>query len=1349
MALEATLAIGLLLQGPVLPSNAAENQIRLLQSDRKGLVIEVKPQYYEPSNIIINGQEFVRYDFAGSGQNGMQRPGSPEIRFQSIPVQLPDMNNNRVEVLRADYEDERNVLIAPVPGLREGEIAPEPVYNVDPAAYSVQAFVPENVAELTNAGKSRNIVLADVRVYPLQYQASTHTLRKHTRIVVRVTFGTTGSATESLDPMLDGIAVNSAAFAKSAIGVPVRKQSALSNSVLASGIWYRFPVIDDAMYKLSGQMLLDAGIPSSVDPHTIQIFGNGGPELPPDVSSPYTDDLQENAVYIFDGGTAGLLDPPDYIVFYGQGPRGWRYTPAAKAFSHYLNHYTEVNYYWLAYGIRAARLMTQEASLPQGSQFHPATVSGMLFREDEKLNILASGLEWVGQPFAIGDQITYVHALSGLDAAQPISYAFRVGARSNGFSSFTIDEHGQRLVTAGLAATNVGDYFVTQFVNSVFTTQQIPSFTDARVSLKFAFTSAATDGNGYIDWYEIFYKQFLSARNNAFNFHAHDTTAIAQYDVAGFTSSQMFIFDVTKFDSVVLVTGPRISGDTCSFATQLTSGSVKQFYVIGSDGFRLPSGLTRVANQNLHGDMTEATYVIIAHPDFMPAAQRLKTFREQPGPEYLKTVLVDVNQIYNEFGGGTTTPVAIRNYLRYIHANWAQPPMYVLLFGDGDYDYKRVTTSGTNWIPPWETPESFLPLYTYACEDDFVTFTISRRIEIGLGRLAARSLSEANIMVDKIMEYETRPVNDPWKIRVTVVSDDGLAGVGPGGTTQNDLFLHTSQAEQIANRVPPLFEKRKIFLYEYPTVITPSGRRKPDVNIAIKNQINRGTLVLNFTGHGNPRVWTHEQVFVRETDFPGLANKGKYFFLIAATCNYSHVDMINDQSGGEQLMVLPNAGAVCVLSATRPVFAGDNFALNQTVYDTLFQRDNSGNLMRQRLGDIMYKTKKIHFGPNSTADNDRKFFLLGDPALRIGFPSKFATVDTINNFPTTAAIQMQALSLVSVKASIHDSVVTSRDNFDGQSQLVVFDANKQIQLRDSILVAPPNTYRTFSLSYTAAGNTLFRGEQTVRNGLVAANFIVPKDISYANDFGRMTLYFWNSSADGAGYTTNFTVGGTDSTASPDTKGPDVRLYIDSRGFRPGDVVSASPVVIADLTDSSGINTSGAGIGHRLEGWLDNRSESIDLSDYYKSRPDTYREGTVIYPLAAMSQGTHKLKLRAWDTYNNSSVNETSFDVVSSLGLRLSNVFNFPNPFRTMTVFTFEHNQLSVIDAEVKVYTVAGRLIQSMKKTNITGSFVQLPWDGLDRDGDPIANGVYLYKIIARTQDDRFTGEAVGKLSVIK
>ena len=290
---------------------------------------------------------------------------------------------------------------------------------------------------------------------------------------------------------------------------------------------------------------------------------------------------------------------------------------------------------------------------------------------------------------------------------------------------------------------------------------------------------------------------------------------------------------------------------------------------------------------------------------------------------------------------------------------------------------------------------------------------------------------------------------------------------------------------------------------------------------------------------------------------------------------------------------------------------------------------------------------------------------------------------------------------------------------------------------------------TAHFSFVKPGGVLFRGEQTITNGSMDAQFVVPKDISYSNDFGRITLYFWNTSTDGAGYSTNIRIGGTDTTAATDVTGPQINLYLDKKSFRSGDVVSASPLLIASLRDDHGINTSSASVGHRIEAWLDSKAESIDLSDYYQSNIDSFQTGSVEYPLSGLSQGTHRLKMRAWDTYNNSSVSQTVFDVVTSVGLQLSNIYNYPNPFASSTIFTLQHNQLNIVDAEIKIYTVAGRLIQILERKNLSDSFIQIPWDGHDREGDALANGVYLYKVIVKTQDGRLTSEALGKLSIMK
>jgi hypothetical protein len=197
------------------------------------------------------------------------------------------------------------------------------------------------------------------------------------------------------------------------------------------------------------------------------------------------------------------------------------------------------------------------------------------------------------------------------------------------------------------------------------------------------------------------------------------------------------------------------------------------------------------------------------------------------------------------------------------------------------------------------------------------------------------------------------------------------------------------------------------------------------------------------------------------------------------------------------------------------------------------------------------------------------------------------------------------------------------------------------------------------------------------------------------------------------------------------------------------LVSEKPVLYVDLADSSGINTSGSGIGHRLEAWINNSAQSKDVTEFYSSKLDNYREGTVEYRLESLPHGKNFVRVRAWDTFNNASTAETYFEVTSSDQLRISEVMNYPNPFARNTSFTFRQNQLIPLNIRIKVYTLAGRLIQSLESSSQGEPFIRVPWDGRDRDGDLVANGVYLYKLIVRTVDGRFSSEALGKLSVLK
>ncbi len=206
--------------------------------------------------------------------------------------------------------------------------------------------------------------------------------------------------------------------------------------------------------------------------------------------------------------------------------------------------------------------------------------------------------------------------------------------------------------------------------------------------------------------------------------------------------------------------------------------------------------------------------------------------------------------------------------------------------------------------------------------------------------------------------------------------------------------------------------------------------------------------------------------------------------------------------------------------------------------------------------------------------------------------------------------------------------------------------------------------------------------------------------------------------------------------------------MDSRNFRSGDIVNQNTKIISDFFDENGINLTGT-IGHRIEAILnDDESKKIDLTQYYNSTA-TYREGTLEYPLQNLADGTYKIRVKAWDTYNNPGYSEVNFTVKNNTNLDFTEVYNFPNPFKDATNFIFQHNSDSPITVNIKIYSVSGRLIKDLNRTNINTKNVNIEWDGLDSDGDALANGVYLYKVMIKSDDGKFTKTTLNKLAKLK
>jgi hypothetical protein len=370
---------------------------------------------------------------------------------------------------------------------------------------------------------------------------------------------------------------------------------------------------------------------------------------------------------------------------------------------------------------------------------------------------------------------------------------------------------------------------------------------------------------------------------------------------------------------------------------------------------------------------------------------------------------------------------------------------------------------------------------------------------------------------------------------------------------------------------------------------------------------------------------------------------------------------------------------------------------------------------------------------------------LGDPAMKIAYPKYGISTLTINNNDVTVVTDtLKALSKVTITGYVEDENGIKASNFNGTLYPTVYD-------KLSTVNTLANDENSSVQSFETQNSILFKGKVSVISGDFSFSFVVPKDIGYQYDYGKISYYVENGETDGSGYFSDFIIGGTSSNIGADDIGPDVSLFMNDESFVFGGLTDENPFLLSFVFDSNGVNTVGNGIGHDITALIDaNTQDEIVLNEYYEADLNSYQSGTIRYPMSDLSSGKHTLSLKVWDVYNNVSEAYTEFVVESSAQLALEHVLNYPNPFSTHTEFYFEHNQPDIpIDVQILIFTVSGKLVKTINSTVETAGYRIEPidWDGTDDFGDNIGRGVYLYRISASSQNGK--AEKYEKLVILK
>jgi hypothetical protein len=1103
-----------------------------------------------------------------------------------------------------------------------------------------------------------------------------------------------------------------------------------SSSVLAQGKFVKIRIKDSGVYRLTFEDLNAMGI----TPANVRIFGYGGAVLKQNFTTDKYDDLPEVAIHM-EKGADGVFNAGDYILFYAQGVNSWSYDLSRGMFTHVLNYYANHGHYFVTSDAGTGRsIETIPVFVPVGVTVNPITefVDYAVY-EKELTSLATSGKEFYGEVFgdmlSLNINLTFPNVLK---TANAVKTRLDVAALSSDASSFQLTLHGGQQKSLTVAARTPNDnYEKGRAANAVFT------YTPSADLLNFnlSYQKSNSSSRGYLNYLIVNARRELVMSGSSMRINNVDFLGSGTFDLYTLSNAnnRIQIWDITDPVNTARVNTTLNEGKLQFYAANTNLRTYLAIDPTASTSFPKPEVVGNVPNQNLHG-MPRADLFIITHPLFLAQAQRLAQEHNDKGE--ITAAVVTTEQVYNEFSSGNADATAYRWFLKMFYdrandlGNPSLRPKYLLLFGRGSFDNRKVLpTSSESFVLTYQTENSLVETLSYVTDDYFAFLddwegnqVPAHSMDVGVGRFPVTSVQEATDVVNKSINYMRNTRKGIWKNQLLYLADDG------------DGALHMRQADSIASmvsRANPAFQMNKIYLDAYQQEVNASGESYPVARAQFLNLVRKGVFLLDFVGHAGATGWTNEQI-LSNADVKNLSNANLPLW-VGATCNFLQYD-IPSVSAGEQVLLNPVGGGIGIISAARPVYASQNMNINKLINQFLFTKENGKHL---RVGDVLMRAKN----GLGTEINKLSYVLMGDPALRLNYPTEFQVVTTkVNGVDAQFADTLKALSVASLGGHIADQEGNIITDFNGFVQVNVYDKVQRITTL--------NNDKNGFLTYNDRPNTLFSGGAEVKNGLFVINFMLPKDIRYNYGTGRVNYYAYDSQYDmeAQGFFENFIVGGSNTDFVYETDGPEIKMYLNSADFVNGGKVNETPVFFAEVSDINGINQIGSGIGHDMMLIVDeDPGQTYILNEFYESTLNDYTRGTLRFKLPELRSGKHTLRFRVWDLLNNSSVQTLEFEVVKGLKPQILNVYNYPNPVKQNTRFVIEHDRPeTVMDATIDIYDTSGKRVWTFRQSTID----EISWDASDSFGKKLKTGVYMYRISIQTSDKQVYSK-MNKLMIVE
>ncbi|MNR97439.1 hypothetical protein D3C72_286170 [compost metagenome] len=1122
-----------------------------------------------------------------------------------------------------------------------------------------------------------------------------------------------------------------------------KKTASLSNSVLASGDWYRFYVEKSGVYKISRDFLQQLGLDlKNINPKKIKIYGNGGRMLPLLNSTFYPSDLTENAIEII-GENDGAFNNEDYILFYAEGVDTWN--TESQTFNNLYD--TKSYYYATIQGDDGKRI--QEIVQPTGnSSLNLDTFDDHQYHESDLINIAHLGRRWFGESFDINQEQEFEFNFPNFDPSTPVKLAVSAASAAFTPTSFKVSANGQETGNIFFSAINPNS-------DVEFLLGSLPSSASfsgsENIKIKLSYNNNGVPGSkGYLDHIRLTAKRKLLGYGKQFHFQydlANSSLGIVNYNISN-ASGIAQIWDITDLYNVAKIENTNQS----SFSFKANLGETRKYIAVDASDYYIPltDNKTKISNQNLKGTLfknaqgqfQDIDYVIISPRFLAPQAEKLASFHRTYSN--LSTKVITLESIYEEFSSGKQDIAAIRNCIKYIYENASTAEKkikFVNLFGDASYDFKNRIEDNSNIVPIYHSLNSNTSGESSFASDDFFglmdptegnIISYFGGIDITAGRMLVNDNKQAEEMVNKVIEYHDAKSYGSWRNNFVLVSDD--SDINSDATLQN---RQNSLADIIATE-KPFLNVNKILLDSYVQEASAGGARYPKARTDFFNAFEKGALVFNYLGHGGEDGLSSERIW-EKSDGQNLSNQYKYPLFITITCEFSRFDNPSRPTAGEYTYWNPKGGAIAMITTIRSI--GQYSAQN-------FNDQLSKNLLS--FGSNQYTTiaEALRISKNNNPNSSTNVvFYIGDPALMLAIPKPKIRLTKVNDVPISQPIDdFKSLAKMKLSGEITDENNIPLTNYNGEISTSIFDKTVSRTTLNNDGYSP-------AMPFTVLGETIFRGNASVTGGQFEFSFVVPRDIRVPLANGRISFYAKNGQQleNQTGYDSTIKIGGINENAVVDNISPRVKLYMNDENFVSGGTTNESPFLVALLEDENGINTA-SGIGHDIIAVLDGDvSNPFILNDYYQTTLDDYTSGTLRFPLRNLAVGLHTITFKAWDVYNNPITAEIQFVVVGDETITLTHVLNYPNPFVSYTEFWFTHNRpFEPLEVQVQVMTITGKVVWTKNQIITTEGFLsrEITWDGKDDFGDKIGKGVYVYKLTVRSNLTNKKSEKYEKLVIL-